>query len=431
MKRLVVIGGKQLEGEVHLSGAKNAALPMIAAACMGEEMTTLHNVPLGLQDVQIMIALLRSVGALIEMYPNTNTVRCCRGNFNENDTPIELASKIRYSLLLLGMAAGLQKFLFLPMPGGCQIGERKYDLHLMGLRKLGALVEESSEGIAIDSKGLTGTTIDFYLPTTSGTENIMLAAIFAKGTTLIRNANTRPEVVQMGELLAAMGAKITVRNRIVQIEGVSTLRGGATMTIQAGWDEAITYIVAAGATRSEIAIMNFDLKQIREDARYLRETGVDLFEWQGNVYVSARNRELKPFELFTAPYPGVNSDMQPIFAALALTIPGTSVVTDLRFTDRFDYVEELKKLGADIEAFGNSAVIEGGKPLHGAPVWATDLRGGAASIIAGLVSEGKTTIGNAYQIERGYENLVEKFNLLGASVTYEEEFVEPVIASIM
>lgn len=407
-------GGQRLQGEVHLSGAKNAALPMLVAACLGEEPTVLENVPVGLNDVKVMLELLRTMGASIEA--KGSTVSCARGDLNGGQIPGELSSQIRYSLLFLGLFAAMRQEAFLPMPGGCQIGDRKYDLHLMGLQKLGAQVEEQPDGILIRADRLRGARIDFYLPTTSGTENIMLAAALAGGETVIRNANTRPEVQQLGEQLRQMGANVTVQNRIVQIEGVDRLRGGSRIAIMPGWDEAVTYIIAAGMTQGEIVLSHFDLAHIKEDARYIREAGVELFEWHGNVYVSALKTQRRPFELFTAPYPGVNSDMQPIFAALALTIFGTSVITDLRFTDRFKYVEQLKRFGGDIEAFGNTAIIQGGAPLHGAEVVATDLRGGAACVLCGLVAEGQTRIGNIYQIERGYEDIAKKLTQLGAVI---------------
>lgn len=406
-------GGCRLEGEVQLSGAKNAALPLLVAACMGEEPTTLVNMPVQLNDVKVMIELLTCMGAHIDV--QGNEVTCARGGLSGGEVPGDLANRVRYSLLLLGLCAAFKDQVFLPQPGGCNIGDRKYDLHLMGLRALGAEVGELAEGIALTSTGLNGASIDFYLPTTSGTENIMLAAAMARGQTVIRNANTRPEVAQLGQLLSAMGASVKTQSRIVEIDGVERLRGGIRFTIMPGWDEAVTYIIAAGMTEGEIVILDFDLSPIREEARYLREAGLDLFEWRGNLYVSGK-RQKQPFDLFTAPYPGVNSDMQPLFAALALTIPGVSTITDLRFTDRFKYVEELKRFGADIQSFGNTAIVRGGAPLRGAAVSATDLRGGMACVLCGLVAEGKTRIANIYQIERGYENFCAKLSALGAKV---------------
>lgn len=406
-------GGKKLFGEIELSGAKNAALPMIVAACLGEEETILDNVPTSLQDVIILINLLRCLGAEITI--DNNTVYCRRGNFPQGRVPDKLASKIRYSLLLLGLTAALRGEISLPKPGGCKIGDRKYDLHLMGLRSLGAKVEERLESIELSTNSLIGENIEFYLPTTSGTENVMIAAVTAFGTTNILNANTRPEVVQLGELLNAMGAKISFESRIVQIEGCESLKGGVRMSIMPGWDEAVTYAVAAGITDGEICIPNFSFEHIKEDVRFLREAGVEVFEWGNSVYVSGKNQK-KSFDLFTAPYPGINSDMQPIFASLALVAKGTSTIADLRFTDRFQYVEELKKFNAKIKSFGNTAIIQGGKRLTAATVKAPDLRGGAACVLAGLIADGETKVYNIEQINRGYENIIDKLKSLGADI---------------
>lgn len=408
-------GGARLRGEVRLSGAKNAALPLIVAACLGEQPTTLTNVPLKLRDVTILIELLRTVGASVET--SGDTVRCSRGDLDGTSISVTLASQIRYSLLLLGLFSALRRSVFLPTPGGCRIGERKYDLHLLGLRALGAVIEELHEGILLNAAGgLSGRHVDFYLPTTTGTENVMIAASLAEGVTTIRNANTRPEVQQLGKLLSHMGAQVTVSNRIVEVVGAKRLRGGGEFRIMPGWDEAATYVAAAGMTNGEIAIMDFSTTLMKEEARYFNEAGIKLFEWQNNVYVSGKEVNRQAFELFTAPYPGVNSDMQPIFAALAVSIPGVSTITDLRFTDRFQYVDQLKCFGANIDAFGNTAIVTGGKPLVGAEVSAVDLRGGAACVLCGLIAEGVTRVHSGHQIERGYENIAEKMTSLGASV---------------
>jgi len=412
---ILVEGGKKLQGEINLSGAKNAALPMLVAACLGEEPTVLENVPISLRDVQVLIELLRKIGGDIKV--TGNTVTAARGNLNGEKVPSDLVNKIRYSLLLLGAFAGLGEKVFLPMCGGCNIGDRKFDLHLLGLRKLGALVKETDEGIHISPSPLTGAEIEFYLPTTSGTENVMLAAVFAKQETVIKNANTRPEIQEFGKLLNAMGAEVEVRNRVVRINGAGTLKGGVTFTVMPGWDEAITYMIAAGVTGGEILIKNMNTYYIKTDAHYLRTAGLDIFEWGGSLYIKA-NPQLKPFDLFTTPYPGVNSDMQPLFAALALKAKGTSTITDMRFTERFAYTSELKKFGADIEVYGNCAVVKGGKNLIGTEVTATDLRGGATEILCGLFSKGTTRITNVYQIERGYEYIVDKFQAIGADIKY-------------
>ena len=216
-------------------------------------------------------------------------------------------------------------------------------------------------------------------------------------------------------MLNAMGGNVSVKNRVVEIEGVKEL-GDCDYSIMPGWDEAMTYMIAGAITGGEICINNFHLEHVRHDVAILREAGVDVFEWGGNVYVSAANRELKSFDLFTGPYPGVNSDMQPIFAALASRCTGESSITDQRFTERFAYVEELKKLGADIDNYGNSAVIRGPSNLQGNNVTALDLRCGAALVISALAADGTTTIDNCYQVGRGYENMAERLRGMGAQV---------------
>jgi len=412
-KEFHIIGGKRLYGEVKLSGAKNAALPMIAAACLGEEFTKLNNVPTSLRDVNILIGILQEMGAAIEV--NGTSVSCKRGDFpNQKFAPIR-ASEIRYSLLLLGLAAAFGENLELPLPGGCKIGDRKYDLHILGLEKLGATVEENERGLYLESSKLTGNSIEFYLPTTSGTENVMIASALAEGNTTLLNANTRPEVIQMAELLNAMGAEITCSNRVVEVKGKSSIRGGVEVTVMPGWDEAITYAIAAGVTGGEIYIPNFNTSFIKEDVRHLNLAGVQVFEWGSSLFISGKG-DKKTFDLFTAPYPGINSDMQPLFATLALAAKGTSTIADLRFTDRFQYVEELKKFNSDITAFGNTAIIKGGKKLKGANVRATDLRGGASCILAGMMAEGETVISNIEQISRGYEKIDEKLRMIGGEI---------------
>src|SRR5690625_1559249 len=251
-QKIQIKGGSTLFGEVKLSGAKNAALPMIVAATLGKEETILDNVPVGLRDVKILIGLLKQLGAHIEI--EGSTVKCRRGDFPNTRNAPKDSSQIRYSLLLLGMVAALGDKLTLPMPGGCKIGDRKYDLHLLGLSKLGALIDETDEGIELSAAKLKGNDIEFYLPTTSGTENIMIAATTAVGKTTIFNANTRPEVLQLGKLLNKMGAKIIASNRVITIEGSREIRGGVRMSVMPGWDEAVTYAVAAGMTNGEICI---------------------------------------------------------------------------------------------------------------------------------------------------------------------------------
>jgi UDP-N-acetylglucosamine 1-carboxyvinyltransferase len=406
-------GPVSLRGEVRVRGAKNASLPILAAAALAGESVRLQNLPTELVDVGLMVDSLRHIGAEVTVEDGAATVAC--PSIRATSLPADLASSFRYSLLFLGLLVARAGEAEIPLPGGCKLGDRKFDLHVEGLRRLGAEVIVEEHRIVARAKKLKGADISFYLPTTSGTENVILAACFAEGRTRILNANTRPEIVDMANLLNAMGANITVRNRVVEIEGGRPL-AGASHHIMSGWDEALTYVLAAGTTGGEVCVRDFTLEHVQGDVAYLREAGLDVFEWGGNVYATARNRKLRPFHLFTAPYPGVNSDMQPLFAAFASRAHGSSSVTDQRFTERFQYASELRKLGIAIESYGNCAVIEGPSQLVGTRVRALDLRCGAALVIAALGAEGTTTVENCSQIYRGYEHLVPRMAALGARI---------------
>ncbi len=413
MSRLIVKGPVTLNGEVSVCGAKNAVLPILIAAAVSSESVTLHNVPITFNDVKVTLEALQCVGVRYDI--EGDTVRFKDSDLSNTHIPEKISKKIRSSLLFLGLLVGKVGQARISMPGGCSLGERKFDLHLEGLRKLGAEVNCDSTGIEAKADKLVGTDINFYLPTTTGTENVMIAACFAEGRTRIFNANTRPEVKDLGDFLNAMGAKIRVRNRVVEIQGPSELHE-CEFSVMPGWDEALTYIIGSAITGGELCVKDFSLEHVQQDVAILRQAGVDIFEWGGNVFSSAKSRILKPFDLFTGPYPAVNSDMQPLFAALASQCQGESSITDQRFTERFAYVGQLQKLGVDIDNYGNSAVIRGGSHLRGNKVKALDLRCGAALLLASLKADGITIIDDAYQIGRGYEDIAAKMNTLGADV---------------
>ena len=415
MKKYRIAGGQRLKGTIKLHGAKNAALPIIAACAMTDEEVILHNVPVSLNDVQIMLNILKAIGKTVQIDGNTVFIS---GPLKTHIIPTELGTKIRYSLLFLGILISRLKKTCVPNPGGCSIGDRKFDLHLAGLEQLGATftLDKNIEG---QCDNLQGADINLYLPTTSGTQNIILGALAAQGETVIKNANTRPENMDFAKFLVSMGADIHIKNRVVKLTGGQALHG-TEYTIMNGPDELASYIIAAAVTGGEIQIENADLTYIPTDVKILKEAGIEIFEWGDSVYVSAR-KPLMPIDIFTTPYPGINSDMQPLYSVLAAVARGESTVTDMRFTERFQYVEELKKFGIDIEAYGNCAVIQGGKKMKGCEVTATDLRGGAAMILAGLAAKGITVIDNIYQIERGYINLPQIFQALGADFRVIEE----------
>jgi UDP-N-acetylglucosamine 1-carboxyvinyltransferase len=418
MSKLIIQGPASLSGDVSIRGAKNAALPVLVAAAAGSESVNLINVPTTLNDVNTAIEALRHIGCEIEVSNSNATIKPPKKE--TTFLPPEISGRFRYSLLFLGLLTGRHGHAKITFPGGCNLGDRKFDLHLEGLRQLGADVKILDDIIEIAAKKLVGADIDFYLPTTTGTETVMLAACFAKGRTRIFNANTRPEVIDMAKCLNAMGANISVKNRVVEIEGGRKL-SGCRHTLMSGWDEAMTYILAAGVTNGEICVKNFSTEHITADVDYLSKAGLDIFEWGGNVYATAKNKELKAFDLFTAPYPGVNSDMQPLFAVLASKCSGESTITDQRFTERFQYVKELQKFGMPIKSYGNCAVVQGPAKLKGASVTALDLRCGSALILTALAAKGTTIIDNCYQIERGHEFVVERFRNLGAQIEKKDD----------
>jgi len=385
---------------------------------MGTQPVVLENVPTQFKDVRVAVEALQHVGCRVNV--GDGCVEVHPGEIKEVSLPPEISGRFRSSLLFLGLLAGKCGHVKITMPGGCNLGDRRFDLHLNGLRRLGAKVEVSGSSMEVWADRLVGTDIDFYLPTTTGTENIMIAACFAEGRTRIFNANTRPEIVDFGKFLNTLGAKVSVRNRVVEIEGKVKLTAGQ-YRVMPGWDEALTYMIAAGMTKGEICVKDFTLEYIRHDVEYLSQAGLDIFEWGGNVYVSGRDKKLRGFDLFTAPYPGVNSDMQPLFAALASQCEGESTITDQRFTDRFQYVKQLQKLGVPIDSYGNCAVVRGPAKLKGARVEALDLRCGAALVLSALAAGGATEIENSYQIYRGYEWIESRLKGLGADVERAED----------
>jgi len=401
-------------GEVRLSGSKNAALPMIVAACLPKDDVILHNVP-NLNDVKVLVSILSELGFKIE-FLNPSTLRFINSNAKAISSTVSSESnKIRYSLLLLSLLLKKNGEVELPKPGGCNIGDRRYDIHLDSLEKMGAIIDE--DDLIIHGKlreGFVGKELLFHTATTSGTENVLIAACIAKGKTVINNAHTRPEIQDFVNFLNRMGAKINYRTRRIEVIGVDELHG-CEYTIMNDRDEAVTFMALAGITRGEIVIRDFNTSSIQTDTMLLRNSGMDIFVWGQDTYISAKNRTLGPISLTTGPYPGI-ADMQTIFAALACKSEGESIITDVRFSKRFAFVNEFKKFGIDIDNFSNTAVIRGTDHIRGSRVIATDLRAGAALMLLGCVAEGKTIVENSYQIGRGYVDIVNKMNALGCKV---------------
>ena len=406
---------EKIFGEISLSGSKNAALPIIVGACMCDEYVELHNIPLQLNDVRVLVSLLKGNGFNIrEEGADTLIIDNENNGVLSHEVTTE-GGKIRYSLLLLSLLLHKCKSVKVPSPGGCNIGDRKYDIHIDSLIKMGAEIEENGYINGFLNGRFKGSDMTFHTATTSGSENVIIAGVLAEGKTIIRNANTRPEVMDLINFFNKMGGDIRYKTRYIEISGVERLKGGE-YSVLSGRDEAVTYMILTGMCRGELRIKRFTCEKIKTDVTLLREIGLEIFEWSGDSFISAKNKQLRPFSMATAPYPGINSDMQPLFAALAATIEGETIITDMRFMDRFQYVQEYKKFGMSIENYSNCAIITGGKPIKGAKVSATDLRGGAALLLLGCVAEGVTEIENEYQIERGYINVIPKLNNLGCKI---------------
>ncbi len=413
-----ITGTNQIFGSIDLSGAKNAALPLLVAACFCSKTVTLRNMPVELNDVKVLISILREIGYEILVEDHNISIKNPAESIVTSCIPEE-AGRIRYSLLLLPLLLHQTGKVEDPAPGGCKLGDRKYDIHIESLRKLGANVVEEEGKIKGKLQGkFKGNELLFHIATTSGSESAILCAVLAEGKTIIKNANTRPEVIDMINFLNAMGADITYKTRYIEINGVKELSGGEYTVIKDS-HEAVSYMILAAMMRSEIMIKDFNLDFIQEDATLLRQIGVDIYEWGGNVYVSAKKKSLLPFSMATSPYPGINSDMQPLLAALACTIEGESIVTDTRFNERFQYVDEFKKFGFDIVNYENCAVIHGSKMIEGTSVFATDLRAGAALTFLGCWAKGYTYIDNYYQTQRGYVGIIDKLRCLGVNVDEE------------
>lgn len=423
-----VEGGAKLEGEISISGAKNAALPAIVAACLSKEDVLLSNVPLGLNDVKLQIDLLRSMGATI-IEVDDDSIVCNGKNWNGGILDREKASKIRHSLLLLGASIRWKKEIILPLPGGCSIGERKHDLHVSGLSNLGNIVKENKQQIeVIPSTKDEKVIIDFHYPTFGGTLNILFAAVINENRriVMIKNAARNPEVYDVINLLNKMGANIKWLNgTTLQITGVQVLNG-CNHYVMGDRIIAATFIAAAGLTKGNIFIKGTNSNVLETEINTWKKSGLYIADTSEGLEVKWQ-KPLQSIDVVTEAYPGFHTDIQPLHTVLMSTSIGTSRVKETILDGRFKYCHELNKLGADIHvvdgdfkcvngAQGQIAIITGVKKLYGAKVSATDIRGGAAVVLAALVSEGTTIIENIYQIERGYSELPEKLSSLGASI---------------
>jgi UDP-N-acetylglucosamine 1-carboxyvinyltransferase len=414
MAKLIIRGGNRLEGTVTLSGAKNSALKILCASVLTSEKIRLFNLPAGMEDIKVQIDMLRSLGAKVTIHNDVSSID--NSSISRWDVRLDCRKSIRTSLLLLGSLLGRFGRARVPIPGGCKIGVRKYDLHVYALECLGAKVRVADDDfLEAECDVLRGAEIEFPILTMGATENTIIAACLARGTTIIRNAYVTPEVTDLIAFLNGMGANVKARSsRTVEIQGVDELFG-TNHRIILDRLEALTFMVAGGVTKGFVEIEQFPFELLEVPLIYLREAGVAFYKGAGSLIIDGRGL-FSPIEIVGGSYPGIISDMQPLFAVFATQGTGISRIFDVRYPDRFGYVESLQKMGADIHREGNMAAIRGPASLKGARITAHDLREGTALLIAGLGAEGQTEIDNAYQIHRGYEAIDEKFTKLGADI---------------
>lgn len=418
MPKIVVEKSGPLKGSVRISGAKNAVLPIMAAALLAEEKCIIEDVP-DLKDVNVMSAVLRSLGSEVTKLEN-GSLEIYTPEIKTSEAPYELISKMRASFFVMGPLLARMKNAKIPLPGGCAIGARPVDLHLKGFKSLG--VEVNIEHGYIEGKcdRLLGNSIYLDFPSVGATENIMMAATLAEGVTIIENAAEEPEITDLANFLNKLGANIKgAGTDTIKITGVERL-GGTKHQVIPDRIETGTYMVAAAITGGDITIENVVPNHIKPVIAKLRECGVDIEEMDDTLRVRSTG-ELKAVDVTTLPYPGFPTDLQSQFMGLMTVANGSSVVNETVFENRFMHVSELTRMGAKIRIEGHSAVVEGIERLEGAKVSATDLRAGATLILAGLVAEGKTEIHNIYHIDRGYVEIESKLTSLGAKIYREED----------
>ncbi|MBQ0005023.1 MAG: UDP-N-acetylglucosamine 1-carboxyvinyltransferase [Clostridiales bacterium] len=420
MAKILVNNSGPLSGEVEISGAKNAVLPLLAATLLTEEECIIESVP-ALADVNVMKKMLSNYGAEVDdSIPKTVKVKAAQIVTVEGDP--DLVQEMRASTMAMGPLLARCGRVVMPMPGGCTIGKRPIDLHLKGFKALGATVIEEDDKVILEAgpEGLKGDAIYLDFPSVGATENILMAATLAKGTTIIENAAKEPEIIDLANLLNKMGAKIkSAGTDMIRIEGVERL-SGAFHEVIPDRIEAGTFMLAAAITRGQVHVKNGIPGHVRPIIAKLKECGVTVEVTSDGIYVDGRG-DLVATDLKTLPYPGFPTDIQSPFMAFLTTVEGKSTVRETVFENRFMHVVELNRMGADITTENREAVIPGGKKLHGAKVRATDLRAGAAMVLAGLVATGTTEVSEIYHIERGYENFVGKFKALGADIMKVDE----------
>ena len=414
MEKLLIKGGNPLSGTIKCSGAKNAALPMIAATILSKDSIVLKNLPF-LQDITTMFELLGSMGAEIILNEDMDFT-ISSNNLSDTEARYELVKTMRASILVLGPLVARYGKARIALPGGCAIGSRPVNFHLDALEQLGAKIELKSGYIEATADRLQGARIKFDGITVTGTENIMMAAALAEGTSHLTNVAKEPEIVDLAEMLNAMGAKIKgAGTDEITIEGVKELTG-VTFNIPADRIEAGTYLAAAVVTCGDICIDGINPNRLKKVLEKLAETGAEITCTDDSISLSMKLEKPKPVDITTAPFPEFPTDMQAQFSVISAMADGISNIYENVFENRFMHIQELNRMGCDISVQGNHALVKGVNTLYGAEVMATDLRASASLILAGLCAEGETIVDRIYHIDRGYERIEEKLNYLGANI---------------
>lgn len=413
MDKILIQGGYTLEGEVRISGAKNAALPILISSLLTDGWNTYENVP-DLVDIESTKRLLLELGAQVQT--EKGKVRVDAGGLCTDEAPYDLVRKMRASILVLGPLLARLKKARVSLPGGCAIGERPIDLHLKGLSLLGATIELKHGYVEASTDGLKGAEIYFDVSTVTGTENLMMAAALAEGTTVLRNAALEPEVVALADVLNRMGAGVRgAGSSVITIEGVSSLHP-VSVSIIPDRIEAGTFMIAAALTGGDITLLDCEPDHLEAVIHKLRLVGAEIHTGEKRIRVVGPD-EIASVDIKTLSYPGFPTDLQAQFMVLMSLARGLSLISETIFENRFIHVSELKRMGADIKISGNAAMVKGVPVLSGAPLMASDLRASASLILAGLAAQGETEVNRVYHLDRGYENLERKLSDLGAAIS--------------
>ncbi len=415
MEKIRILGNQnlQLKGKIKVSGAKNAVLPAIAASLLTQEKVRLKNIPL-VKDVFTILTLVKELGAEYSIRRRSLSVQV--KDIGSEEASYELVRAMRASILVLGPLLARHGKAVVSLPGGCAIGSRPIDLHIHGLEKLGASISLRHGYITAEAKKLQGADIEFEKKTVGGTENILMAACLARGETILKNCSLEPEVASLCELLVKMGAKIDgIGEETVRIKGIQEL-GGATHEIIPDRIEAGTFLIAGALTRGNIVLSNVIPSQMGTIIEKLRYSGMEIEKINNHSLRVTGSESIRAQDITTSPYPGFPTDMQAQFMVMMTQAQGTSIITETIFDRRFSHVNELLRLGANIEVSGDKAIVKGKSPLSGAEILATDLRASASLVLAGLIANGETVINDAEHLNRGYENIEEKLKSLGARI---------------